>query len=112
VRAHPKKKVRHKAPLEHKAKALPKVAQQSFVPARLRGAQAGETGGALDVGSLLIVTSLALAIACFAIAVIPARAVRWRPAAVFVSERHVDLTVLGFALFMAAALTLFWTRGP
>jgi len=114
VRTHPKKKVRHKPPVKHKpAAVLPKVSvPKVVVPFGLRSAKATDTGGTLNVGSLLIVASLSLAIACFAIAVIPARAVRWRPVAMFVSDRQVDLTVLGFALFAAAAFTFFWTRGP
>ena len=71
-----------------------------------------QTGGSTDVGALLIVMGLALAIACFTLAVIPARSVPWRPGAIFVSERQADLTIVGLALLMAAAFTVFWTKGP
>jgi hypothetical protein len=113
VRFRVKKKVHRKAALKHRATALPKISvQKSLVPVRLRGAQASDRRGAPDVGSMLIITSLALAIACFTIGAIPARAVGWRPAAIFVSERQVDLTVLGLALLIAASFMFFLTGGP
>jgi hypothetical protein len=91
----------------------PKVtAPKVVVPVRLRGARTDDGGGAVSLGALLIIGGLGLAIACFAIGAVPARAIRWRPAATFVSERQLDATVVGFALFVAAALTFFWTNGP
>ncbi|CAN5216426.1 hypothetical protein BH18ACT12_BH18ACT12_10570 [soil metagenome] len=70
------------------------------------------SGVAFDFGALLIVFGLTIAIACFTVAVIPATHVPWRPAAIFVSERQVDLTVLGFALLMTTAFMFFWVKGP
>jgi hypothetical protein len=78
----------------------------------LRNPVQANSGGAFDASALLIVLGLAIAIACFAVAVIPATHVPWRPAAIFVSERQVDLTVLGFAFLMATAFMFFWVKGP
>jgi hypothetical protein len=74
--------------------------------------QTRKSGGSFDLGSVLIVMGLGFAIACFAIALVPATAVKWRPAAIFVSERQVDLTVIGLGLLVAAAFTFFLTKGP
>jgi hypothetical protein len=60
----------------------------------------------------MIVLGLGLAIVCFTVAMVPATHVRWRPAAIFVSERQIDLTVLGLALLLSAAFTIFLTGGP
>jgi hypothetical protein len=60
----------------------------------------------------LIVLGLGLAIACLAVAVVPATSVKWRPAAIFVSERQVGLMLAGLALLVAASATIFWTNGP
>jgi hypothetical protein len=38
--------------------------------------------------------------------------VKWRTAAIFVSERQVDLAVIGLALLLATAFTLVLTKGP
>lgn len=111
-----KKKV-HKV---HHAKPKPDVKPQPVVPninvpdtagapAVLPNPIRSASGGSVGIASLLIVMGLAFAIACFAVAVIPATAVPWRPVAIFVSERQVDLTVVGLVLFMAAAFTLLWT---
>ena len=79
---------------------------------RVRNAFATPAAGGADVGSLLIVLGLGFAIACLAIAVVPATSVKWRPAAIFVSERQVGLMLAGLALLVAASATIFWTRGP
>ena len=68
--------------------------------------------GSFDLSSLLILLGLAFAIACFMIALVPATHVKWRPAAIFVSDRQLDLTVVGLALLVAAACTLLWANGP
>ena len=68
-------------------------------------------GGSLDFSSIVIVLGLSIAIACFAVALVPATSVKWRPAAIFVSERQVDLTVIGLGLLVAAAFTFFLTKG-
>ena len=108
-----KHKVRHTKPKPH-VKPQPVVPKlnvpdtagaSAVLPEPIRSA----SGGSAGIASLLIVMGLALAITCFAVAVIPAAAVPWRPAAIFVSERQVDLTVVGLALLMAAAFTLLWT---
>ena len=108
-----KHKVRHTKPKPH-VKPQPVVPKlnvpdtagaSAVLPEPIRSA----SGGSAGIASLLIVMGLALAITCFAVAVIPATAVPWRPAAIFVSERQVDLTVVGLALLMAAAFTLLWT---
>jgi hypothetical protein len=108
-----KHKIRHTKPKPH-VKPQPVVPKlnvpdtagaSAVLPEPIRSA----SGGSAGIASLLIVMGLALAITCFAVAVIPATAVPWRPAAIFVSERQVDLTVVGFALLMAAAFTLLWT---
>ena len=114
VRVHAKKKVRHKkAAAKHKV-VLPKVQVTPKVGAvGVQQAFQTKSGGSRKLGSLLIVMGLALAIACFVVAVVPATYVKWRPAAIFVSERQVDLTVVGLALLViTAAFTFFWTKGP
>jgi hypothetical protein len=111
------KTVKHKV---RQTKPKPRVKPQPVLP-RLKvpntvGASAvlpnpirSASGGSAGIASLLIVMGLALAIACFSVAVIPAKAVPWRPAAIFVSERQIDVTVVGVGLLMAAAFTLLWT---
>jgi hypothetical protein len=80
------------------------------VPSAFHSKSGGD--GSLNFSSILIVFGLGVAIACFAVALVPATAVKWRPAAIFVSERQVDLTVVGLALLVAAAFIFFWTKGP
>jgi hypothetical protein len=63
------------------------------------------------LASIFIVIALSVAIASLSIALIPASRVPWRPVAVFVSDRQVDLTVAGFALLIATAFTLILTGG-
>jgi hypothetical protein len=112
----PKKVVKHKkAPVKKKTTVLPKVNVTPPVGgvAGVQSAfQTKSAGGSFNLGSLLIVLGLGVAIACFTIALVPATYLRWRPAAIFVSERQVDLTVVGLALLVAAAFTLFLTKGP
>jgi hypothetical protein len=71
-----------------------------------------KSGGSFNLGSLLVVLGLSLAIACLAVAVVPATYVKWRPAAIFVSERQVDLTVIGLGLLVVTAFMLVLTKGP
>jgi hypothetical protein len=112
----PKKVVKHKkAPVKKKTTVLPKVNVTRPVGGVAGVQSAFQTksgGGAFNLGSLLIVLGLGVAIACFTIALVPATYLKWRPAAIFVSERQVDLTVVGLALLVAAAFTLFLTKGP
>ena len=110
VRAHPKPKP--KAPVRKKTTVLPKVTIAPPVGAGVSNVFQPQAGGSFSLGSLLIVLGLSCAIACFSIAVVPATYVKWRPAAIFVSERQVDLTVVGVALLVAAAFTLLLTKGP
>jgi hypothetical protein len=72
--------------------------------------QAG-SGDAFDAGALLIVAGLSLGIVCFTVALIPARHVPWRPAAIFVSERQLDLTLVGLAVLVASGFVLLWVKG-
>jgi hypothetical protein len=113
VRAHPKpKKNVEKAPVKTETTALPKVSVTPPVGAvGVRNAFQTKSGGSSDLGSIVIVLGLALAIACFAMALVPATHVRWRPVAIFVSERQVDLTIIGLALLMGAVFTFLWTKG-
>jgi len=57
------------------------------------------------------VIALSFAIASLSIAVIPANRVPWRPVAVFVSDRQLDLTLAGLALLVATAFALILTGG-
>jgi hypothetical protein len=113
VRAHPKRKKKvEKAPVKTETTALPKVSVTPPVGAvGVRNAFQTKSGGSSDLGSIVIVLGLALAIACFAMALVPATHVRWRPVAIFVSERQVDLTIIGLALLMGAVFTFLWTKG-
>jgi hypothetical protein len=70
------------------------------------------SSGSFELRSLLILLGLAFAIACFMIALVPAPHVKWRPAAIFFSDRQLDVTVVGLALLVATACTLLWTNGP
>jgi hypothetical protein len=119
----PKKKVRHKKAVVKKKKiahtttttaTLPTVtvlttAGAVGVPSVFHSKSGG--GGSLDFSSILIVLGLGIAIACFAVALVPATSVKWRPAAIFVSERQVDLTIIGLALLIGAVFTVFLTKG-
>ena len=117
----PKKKVRHKkAVVKKKAAPTTTTATLPTVPVLTTAGAVGVPsvfhsksggGGSLDLGSIVIVLGLSIAIACFAVALVPATSVKWRPAAIFVSERQVDLTITGLALLVAAAFTFFLTKG-
>jgi hypothetical protein len=112
VRAHPKPKKKVKAPVKTETTVLPTVSVTPPIGAvRVRNAFQTKSGGSSDLGSIVIVLGLALAIACFAVALVPATHVRWRPVAIFVSERQVALTIIGLALLMGAVFTFLWTKG-
>ena len=70
-----------------------------------------KSNGSISLASLLIVLGLSVSIACFALAVVPATHLKWRPAAIFVSERQVDLTLVGVALLVGTAFMLLLARG-
>jgi hypothetical protein len=116
VRAHVKPKVEPKPHRKVAVKPKPaapkvKVSKSLGASVGLRSAAKVGPGGSTNLGSLLIVMGLSFAIACLAIAVVPARSVPWRSAAIFVSERQFDLTIIGFGLLLAIGFTLFWIRG-
>jgi hypothetical protein len=109
------KAVRHKKVVVTKKTTTTSLPTATIAPVGAVGVRAAlrtKSGGSFNLGSLLVVLGLSLAIACFAVAIVPVTYVRWRPAAIFVSERQVDLTVIGLGLLVAIALTLFLTRGP
>jgi len=111
VSAHTRPKpVRHKKSPAKKTTVRSPITVAPVRAVQIRHAFQSRSGGSSDLGSLLIVLGLGFAIACFTIALVPAAYVKWRPAAIFVSERQVDLTVVGLALLVTAAVTLFWTR--
>jgi hypothetical protein len=66
-----------------------------------------KSGNAGDLSSLFVILVFALAVACFLVALVPATAVPWRPVAMFISHRQLDLTLAGLALLAAA----FWVYG-
>ena len=108
-----RKKVVRKAPATPKAPASKtKVSKTLGVSVGLRtpAQPKSGSGGSRDSGSLLMVVALAIAIACLTIAMIPATALPWRPAAAFVSESRLDLTVIGVALLMIVTFMFLWTR--
>ena len=108
------KTVRHKKVVAKKqtTTALPTVTITPVGAAGVPAALGSKSGGSFNLGSLLVVLGLSLAITGLAIAVVPATYVKWRPAAIFVSERQVDLTVVGLGLVVVSALILVLTNGP
>jgi hypothetical protein len=68
------------------------------------------SGGPVGLTSFLIVLGLVCAIACFALALVPATYMRWRPAVIFASERHPEMTVAGLALLTIVTCMLVWSR--
>jgi len=99
--------------VQRKVRAKPKIAPpkinvtRSPAPIGIRAAAQSTTGGA-GVAFLLIVTSLAMAIACFGVASVPATVMPPRAAADFVVRHKVDMTMLGFGLLAAAAVAMLW----
>jgi hypothetical protein len=118
VRKAKKKVVRkaiRKAPVKPRPAVTPTINPASGTlgaAVGLRNSVQSNSSDAFDYSALLIVLGLAIAIACFTVAVVPATHVPWRPAAIFVSERQLDLTLLGFALLTATAFMFFWVKGP
>jgi hypothetical protein len=58
-----------------------------------------------DYGSLVFLTMIAIAVACFTVAAIPATVVPWRSAAHFIALRHIDFAIIGLALLLLAGVT-------
>jgi hypothetical protein len=113
VKPKPKRVLHKKLVVRKKTTAPPKVMIGSPVRAvGVQNALSTKSSGSISVASLLVVLALSVAIACFAVAAMPASSVKWRPAAIFVSERQVELTVIGAALLLATAFTLVLTKGP
>ena len=107
------RKVHRKATARHPRKA-PVV---KLTPQRTLGAsvsfrnQAGsKSTSSFDVSSLVLILGLAIAIACFSFALIPARALPWRQVAAFRSERQVDMTLIGLALLATTFMLYLMTR--
>ena len=115
VRVHVKpkpKKVRHKkVVIKKETTSLPTVEIAPVGAVGVRAALRTKSSGSFNLGSLLVVLGLSLAIACLAVAVVPATYVKWRPAAIFVSERQVDLTVIGLGFLVVTAFMLVLTNG-
>jgi hypothetical protein len=114
VRKHAaKKKPKRKAVAKPKPVALPAVTVPEPTPAAagLQAPTLVRADGSTNPMSLLILLALSCAIACLSIAVVPAPRVPWRPAAVFVSDRQFDLTVIGFSLLLLAALGMVLNGG-
>lgn len=106
------KKVRHKkVVIENETTSLPTVTIAPVEAVGVRAALRTKPGGSFNLGSLLVILWLSLAIACLTVAVVPATFVKWRPAAVFLSERQVDLTVIGLGLLVVTAFILVLTKG-
>ena len=76
-----------------------------------QGALRTKSNGSISLASLLIVLGLSFSIACFAVAAVPATYWKWRPAAIFVSERQIDLTLVGVALLVGTAFMLLLAGG-
>jgi len=109
--AHPKAKKVHKKARPKKKITAPKPKKTTVtrslsplgVPATAQGAPSPGSGGTVF---LLVVASLAMAIACFGVASIPATYLPRRGTADFVVRHKLHMTVLGVGLLIAAALTL------
>ena len=115
VRKHvkPKKKPKRKAATKPTVTSVPTVTVTEPTPAAagLRPPALVRADGSTNIISLLILLALSCAIASLTIAVVPAPRVPWRPAAVFVSDRQFDLTVIGFSLLLLAALGMILNGG-
>ena len=56
--------------------------------------------------SILLLTGLCVAIACFAVGATPTDLIRWRRGAIFVAYRRKSVTVAGGLFLLAAAILL------
>jgi hypothetical protein len=69
-----------------------------------------KSAGTFSVGTFLVILGCALAFACFLIALTPPTVVPWRRAAIFVSQRQLDSTLLGMALLAATLMVYIMNR--
>jgi hypothetical protein len=90
------------APVE--TPAVPAVGATSGIPLQPQTAGKG-------LLFFIVVVALSCAIACLSAAVIPAKRVPWRPAAIFVWDRQFELALAGLALLAAVAMTLILSTG-
>jgi L-cystine uptake protein TcyP (sodium:dicarboxylate symporter family) len=88
----------------------PQIAKAIAPVIPVSGLAGAKSSGGDTLASLVVLTALALAMVCFALATLPSELVRWRHAAILVSERRVDLTLVGFTL-LAAVTVFFWIGG-
>jgi hypothetical protein len=104
-KAHAKRKL-HPKP----STSLPKVVTPKHARSGVLGTQTAGTlssDGSIGFGSLLLLAMIAIAIACFGVAAIPAVYVPWRPAAYFIAHRNLDIAIAGLGLlFLAGFLVL------
>jgi len=110
---HVKKKIKRKIVTAPRPATVPTTTVTTPAPAAagLQPPVLVRPDGSTNFVSLLILLGLSCAIACLSIAVIPAPHVPWRPAAVFVSDRQFDLTVIGFTLLLLTAFGMILNGG-
>jgi len=106
-------KVHRKPPARHprKARAVKLTPQGTLGASVSFRNQAGpKATSSFDVSSLVLILGLAIAVACFSFALIPARALPWHQVASFRSERQVDVTLIGLALLATTFMLYLMTR--
>ncbi|MFY9580143.1 MAG: hypothetical protein WAQ33_12545 [Gaiellaceae bacterium] len=123
VRPKQKKVVHHKkarakpavvAKVNPKPKPKPKPKPNALppqVPVGAESAAASSSGSKPGLTSTLIIGILGISMMVFAVAAIPARVVPWRNVAYFIHQRHVDLTLFGIVLLIAAAVAILLSKG-
>jgi hypothetical protein len=106
-RAHARAAIRR----ERSAPATPVKARQRLgAPVGFLTQPKARSGNPFDVSSLLVILGCALACTCLLIALVPATAVPWRPIAIFISQRQLDLTLVGIALLGATLMIYVMNR--
>jgi hypothetical protein len=96
---------------ERKAPATPRKVRQTFgAPVGFLTQTKARSGNPLDLGALLVILGCTLACTCLLMALIPATAVPWRPIAIFISYRQLDLTLVGIALLGATLMVYVMSR--
>jgi hypothetical protein len=99
-KAHAKRKLQPKP-----STSLPKVVKPKHARSGVLGAQTAATlnsHGSIGFGSLLLLGMIAIGLACFGVAAIPAVYVPWRPAAYFIAYRNLDIAIAGLGLLVLA----------